>query len=96
MKGTDGTTNSGASIEGIGFAIPINDVMEVVADLLEFGYVKTAYMGVTVLDFDSSVAEMYNLPAGVFIQSVEAPRLLRNITTLRQVTLFPISHHNPP
>ena len=67
-----GASASGASIEGIGFAIPINDVMEVVADLLEFGYVKTAYMGVTVLDLDTSVAEMYNLPAGVFIQSVEA------------------------
>ena len=67
-----GSSSSGASIEGIGFAIPIDDVMEVVADLMEFGYVKTAYMGVTVLDMDSSVAAMYNLPVGVYIQSVEA------------------------
>ena len=67
-----GESSSGASIEGIGFAIPIDDAMEVVGDLQEFGYVKTAYMGVTVRDMDSSVASMYNLPAGVYVDSVEA------------------------
>ena len=67
-----GASSSGASIEGIGFAIPMDDVMEVVSDLMEFGYVKTAYMGVTVMDMDASVAGMYNLPVGVYVQSVEA------------------------
>ena len=67
-----GQSSSGASIEGIGFAIPIDDVMEVAGDLLEFGYVKTAYMGVTVRDMDPTVAEMYNLPVGVYVESVEA------------------------
>ncbi len=67
-----GNSSSGASIEGIGFAIPIDDVMEVAGDLLEYGYVKTAYMGITVLDMDTTVAAMYNLPIGVYVQSVEA------------------------
>ena len=66
-----GESASGASIEGIGFAIPMDDVMEVVEDLVEFGYVKSAYMGITVLDLDASLASMYNLPVGVFVQSVE-------------------------
>ena len=67
-----GQSSSGASIEGIGFAIPIDDVMDVIGDLLEFGYVKTAYMGITVVNMDPSVAATYNLPVGVYIQSVEA------------------------
>ena len=59
-----GQSSSGASIEGIGFAIPIDDVMDVIGDLLEFGYVKTAYMGITVVNMDPSVAATYNLPVG--------------------------------
>ena len=66
-----GQSASGATIEGIGFAIPMDDVMEVVADLVQYGYVKSAYMGVTVLDLDAGLASMYNLPVGVFVQSVE-------------------------
>ena len=67
-----GQSSSGASIEGIGFAIPMDDVMEVVVDLMEYGYVRSGYMGVTVRDFDSSVASIYNLPAGVYVDGVEA------------------------
>lgn len=66
-----GESSSGASIEGIGFAIPMDDVMEVVTELVEFGYVKSAYMGVTVLDLDAGLAAMYNLPVGVYVQGVE-------------------------
>lgn len=67
-----GESSSGASIEGIGFAIPIDDAMDVVEDLQSYGYVKSAYMGVSVKDMDSSVAEAYNLPLGVKVVSVEA------------------------
>ena len=67
-----GQSSSGASIEGIGFAIPVDDVMEVVEDLMEYGHVQSGYMGVTVLEFDPSVASIYNLPAGVYVEGVEA------------------------
>ena len=43
-----GLSSSGASIEGIGFAIPIDDVVGILDDLMEFGYVKSAYLGITV------------------------------------------------
>ncbi len=69
-----GSSSSGATIEGIGFAIPINDAMALVSDLKEFGYVKGAYMGVTISDMDSqtaTLAEVYGLPVGPIIQSVE-------------------------
>ena len=64
------TTGSGATIEGIGFAIPIDDVMNVVDDLIDFGYVTGAYMGVSVQNTDETAA-MYGLPSGAYIYSVE-------------------------
>ena len=69
-----GSSSSGATIEGIGFAIPIDDVMSLVSDLKEFGYVKGAYMAITISDMDeqtASLAKVYGLPVGPIIQSVE-------------------------
>lgn len=44
-----GTTATGTSVEGIGFAIPINDVTVLLDDLQTYGYVATrAYLGVSV------------------------------------------------
>lgn len=68
-----GSTSSGASIEGISFAIPINDALRVVYDLQLYGHVTgRAYLGVTVKDLDSTTAATYGLPSGPMIQSVEA------------------------
>ena len=66
-----GTTGSGASIEGIGFAIPIDDVEPLINDLIDYGYVTGAYMAVTVQDMDSESADMFGLPTGAYIVSVE-------------------------
>ena len=67
-----GSTSSGTSIEGIGFAIPINDVMKIVNDLKEYGYVKDrAYLGIGAKDLDQSTAQTYSLPMGVYVASVE-------------------------
>ena len=58
-----GTTSSGASIEGIGFAIPIDDVESKITEIQENGYVSTPYMGIQVTNqFDGM---------GVFVSSVE-------------------------
>lgn len=65
-----GTSNSGATIEGIGFAIPINDVKDMIEDLLEFGYVKSAYLGVRVQDVPVTTAEQYGLPMGSLVVEV--------------------------
>ena len=65
-----GTTGSGASIEGIGFAIPMDDVVPIINDLMEHGYVTGAYMGVTVMNTDEESAAMYGLPTGARIEEV--------------------------
>ena len=65
-----GTTRSGASIEGIGFAIPIDDVYGMITDLIDYGYVTGAYLGVTVQNMDTESAAYYNLPMGAYVASV--------------------------
>ena len=65
-----GTTSSGASIEGIGFAIPIDDVIGMINDLKGYGYVTGAYLGITVKNVNAQDAEAYNLPLGAYVESV--------------------------
>ena len=66
-----GNSSSGASIEGIGFAIPMDDVTGMIEDLQKYGYVTGAYLGVMVRDVDTN-AQYYGLPAGAFVESVSA------------------------
>ena len=66
-----GTSGSGATIEGIGFAIPIDDVKGMINDLIDYGYVTGAYMGITVSNTDEESASMFGLPTGAYVMSVE-------------------------
>ena len=66
-----GNSSSGASIEGIGFAIPIDDVAGMIEDLMAYGYVTGAYLGVMVRDVDTNT-QSFGLPAGAFVESVSA------------------------
>ena len=59
-----------ASIDNIGFAIPINSVRSIVESIIEKGYVSKPYLGVAVMDVSESY-QIYGLPAGAAIQSVE-------------------------
>ena len=65
-----GTSSSGATIEGIGFAIPIDDVIGMLEDIMNYGYVTGAYLGVSVYSVDASDAAMYNFPLGSLVDSV--------------------------
>jgi len=62
-----GTTSSGASIEGIGFAIPIDDIEEILLDLKEYGYVTGPYLGITVQNVDASFTEAYGISGATII-----------------------------
>ena len=66
-----GNSSSGATIEGIGFAIPMDDVTGMIEDLRNFGYVTGAYLGVMVMDVDAT-AQYYGVPAGAYIESTTA------------------------
>ena len=62
--------SSQASIEGIGFAIPINDVIDMVTDIMEHGYVTgKPFLGVQVGSVNSS-AQQYGVPAGATLETV--------------------------
>ncbi len=65
-----GTTSSGASIESIGFAIPIDDVVKKMQDLIDFGYVTGAYLGVSVMDMNPDVMDAFGFPQGAYVAEV--------------------------
>jgi S1-C subfamily serine protease len=64
-------TETGGNV-GIGFAIPINTVKEVVSQLIEGGKVEHAYLGIEMATIDDTVAETFNLPVdqGVLVMRV--------------------------
>lgn len=62
-----------ATIEGIGFAIPINDAMAILDDLIEHGYITgKPYLGISVSTVSSITAQQYsNMVVGAYVRSVE-------------------------
>ena len=64
-------SNTG-SYTGYSFAIPINIVKKVVDDLLEFGQVQRAFIGVSIKNIDSEIAQTNNLSdyKGVYVAEV--------------------------
>ena len=63
------SSSSSASIDNIGFAIPINSIMNIVESIIEKGYISKPYIGISVLDV-SAETQQYGIPAGAAIQSV--------------------------
>ena len=66
------STYSGeASIEGIGFAIPSNEVSSIVDDIMKYGYVTgKPQLGISCQDVTENIAQMFNLPQGVYVTAV--------------------------
>ncbi|MDP2721493.1 MAG: Do family serine endopeptidase [Bacteroidales bacterium] len=58
--------------EGYSFAIPVNIVSKVVDDLMEYGEIQRAYIGVQIQDVDAELAENLGLKEvkGVYINGV--------------------------
>jgi len=52
-----------AKAEGIGFAIPINTAKKIVSDLIAYGQVIHAWLGLTVQNIDQRLAGYLNLPS---------------------------------
>lgn len=63
------SSSSGASIDNIGFAIPIDSVRNIIESIIEKGYVSKPYIGVSIMSV-SEESRGYGLPAGVAIQSI--------------------------
>jgi Do/DeqQ family serine protease len=62
-----------AKAQGIGFAIPISKARKIISDLIQYGEVKRAWIGITVQDMDETLASYLKVPGkgGVIIKSVE-------------------------
>ena len=67
-------SSNGTAVEGLGFAIPMNDVFSMVKDIMTNGYVSNrAYLGITPQTMTENWAAQYHydVTAGVFITYVE-------------------------
>lgn len=56
--------------EGIGFAIPINQVKLIVTELMESGSIERPALGITGIAVGQMQASVYGLPIGIYIQTV--------------------------
>ena len=68
------TGSNGETAEGLGFAIPINDVSSMIQDIMTNGYVSNrAYLGATIGSLNASMAQQYryDITEGAFVYSVE-------------------------
>ena len=67
-------SSNGTTVEGLGFAIPINDVFSMVKEIMTNGYVSDrAYLGITPQTLTAGTAAQfhYDVTSGVFINYVE-------------------------
>ena len=63
------SSSSGASIDNIGFAIPVDDIRDIVDSIITNGYIVKPYIGVSVSTV-SSEATGYGLPGGASVQQI--------------------------
>lgn len=61
---------SSPEIEGMGFAIPINDALPIINELMQNGYVKRPWIGVGISDITEYISKQYNFPVGIYIGQV--------------------------
>ena len=65
------SSSSGNSVEGLGFAIPMDDVGSMIKDIMENGQVTTRpYLGISA--YYNSQPQVSGVSAGVYVESVEA------------------------
>lgn len=62
---------SDTAVEGIGFAIPINDAALLVTEILEKGFVSKPYMGISGRTIDEKTSEDFDVPMGILVLGVE-------------------------
>ena len=73
MIGINSVKYSDTSVEGIGYAIPINTAAPIINDLITKEKVDesdSAYLGITGVDVTDDVAKTYNMPSGVYVAQV--------------------------
>ncbi|MCD7752588.1 MAG: trypsin-like peptidase domain-containing protein [Lachnospiraceae bacterium] len=64
------SSSSSASIDNIGFAIPISDIVDIVTSIIETGNIESPYIGVSITDMTTTAAAATGLTQGAVVQSV--------------------------
>ena len=70
------TTQSGTTVDGIGFAIPINKAQESLQNLMnqttreKVDESQASYLGIQGTDVSSEASQMYGMPTGVAVSAV--------------------------
>lgn len=74
LIGINSAKIAASGVEGMGYAIPITDVQELIGELMTMktrdivSEEKRGYLGIYGTDVTSSVSQMYGMPVGVFVQ----------------------------
>lgn len=77
LIGINSAKAAATEVEGMGYAIPIATAQPILDELMnretrfKVDEDRAAYIGVTCLNVDSSSAQMYGIPVGAFVDSVE-------------------------
>ena len=67
----------GTAVEGMGYAIPITSASPIIADLMErqtrtkVAEDEVGYIGISQQEVTSQISQMYNMPEGIYVVSVE-------------------------
>lgn len=65
------------TVEGMGYAIPISSASPIIADLMErqtrnkVADGEMGYIGISLQEVTSQISQMYNMPTGIYVISVE-------------------------
>ena len=69
--GINSAKMAASGVEGLGFAIPSNLVLDVVNDLIDYGYVRGKLtIGIGGTNITEKMASYYDLPMGFYVQEV--------------------------
>lgn len=58
------------TVEGMGFAIPIDEAKPIIQDLINNKKISRPYLGIQCMTLSKEDAERYNLPQGVYVSAV--------------------------
>ena len=67
----------GTAVEGMGYAIPITSASSIIAGLMErqtrtkVAEDEVGYIGISLQEVTSQISQMYNMPEGIYVVSVE-------------------------
>lgn len=71
--GINTAKNAGTGVEGLGFAIPIDNAKPIVESLIRYGYVRgRTKLGINTRDVTAQMAMYYQLPEGVYVVEIDS------------------------